>query len=217
MNARGFVDKLIDVLMNHHDGRLRYNAAYAIGYLSDKAQSKRTEDYLLTLDNNWSYLFTFGKGLIEKGDFNGIKYLMLEFDPLMERKTSFLSVISAIRGKIEIIKGKRNKNIKILINEIMNYKPLLDILLFNYLEIKVRNFEFYDKDTGKYLKFDTVREVVDYKQNDVISLYADIIECIKYNSLDDFDGIVWELARNSNNLEIRKISNRYLTDDFDYR
>jgi len=216
MNARESVDKLIDVLMNHHDGRLRYNAAYAIGYLSDERQSKRAEDYLLTLDNNWSYLFTFGKGLIENVDFNGIKYLMLEFDPLMERKTSFLLVISDIGARIEIIKGKRNKNIKILIKEIMNYKPFINILLFNYRDIKVRNFEFYDKDTGKIREFKTVREVVDYKQDDVVSLYSDIIACIKYNNLDDFDKIVRELARNSANREIRKISNRYYLDDFDY-
>jgi hypothetical protein len=196
MNARQSVDKLIEVLMKHHDGWLTHNAAYAIGYLSDKAQSKRTEDYLLTLDNNWSYLFTFGKGLIEKGDFNGIKYLTLEFDPL--------------------IKGKRNKKVKILIKEILSYRPFMGILLFNYGEIEVRNYKFYDQEDGKFREFKSIKEVVDFKQNDVISIYNDILECIRYNNLHDFDEIVRDLARKSNNRDIRKISNSYLLDDFDY-
>lgn len=216
MNARESVDKLIDILKYHHDGRLRHNAAYALGYLSNDKQSAAVENYLLDLDDNWSLLYYFGKGLIEKGDFNGIRYLMLESDPLLDRKTSFLALTYEVDKRIEIIKGKWNKDIGIFMNEILNYKPFLDILLFNYQDIRVRNYEFYDKDAGKFLKFNTVKEVMDYKQNDVISLYADIIECMRYNNLHDFDKIVHEIARNSKNREIRKISNRYLFDDSDY-
>ena len=219
LDATTATQKLQEVLFIHPDYYLRYNAAYALAILLPREKSLIIEKLLdkggdapLTPSNGNTplkqLLFPFGKGLIEKGVDEGIRYMSFEYASSINAD-SLLRTLYVASERMDILKGVKSPKLDGFYKEVFNHPPLYNIFVFDVNSIKYSDLGF-NKSTGKTEVQNSPEKGLKMCETRIVKLYETILTELRENRIRSLNDRVSEIADKTTNEEIRRLSREYL-------
>lgn len=205
------IDALKKILMTHHDYWLRYNSAYALANLMDRKDSRTVEVSLKKTKGCQRFLFPFGTGLIKKGDDDGIKYMAFKYSTYF-KSDSLLSVLYMVEERFRVLKGFKSKKMENFYKQVLEYKPLYSILIFDDKSVKPEDFGYLDEKSKQLEKTTNAGEVLSQYKGRIIAIYKDIIDGIRANRLETLSPVISKIGKQTRNTEIKKISEEYINE-----
>ncbi|MCQ9208879.1 MAG: HEAT repeat domain-containing protein [Omnitrophica bacterium] len=205
LNATEAIDVLKEILMLHHDYWSRYNSAYALAILMNREDSRVLEKILKEKKEYWQFLFPFGKGLIEKGDDDGVEYMAFKYSTYI-KEDSLSSVLYMVEQRLEVLKNFNSKRTEIFYRQALEYKPLYNILVFDSKKVKFEDHLRYFDGDKQWKQVTNAEEALAQAKPRIAAIYKLIITGIEINQLEMLAGIISEIGKTTKDLEIRKIS-----------
>ncbi len=202
------VDALEKVLMTHYDYYLKYNSAYALAVLMDRKDSRRVEVNLKKMEGCEQFLFPFGKGLIEKEDDDGVDYMAFKYSVYFN-KDSLSSVLYMLEQRLNVLKGFKSKKMESFYKQVLGYKPLYHILLFDE-KSKLGQETEATKFVDTTLNQSNADKVRNHSTRRIITLYKAIIDGMRANHLEALCPLISDICKQTRNAEIKKISEKYI-------
>jgi hypothetical protein len=200
----GAVEPLETALFHHADIYLRMNAAYALARLLDQKE-KRADigSKLMEQADLLPCRLPFGKGLVEAGDDLGVEFLSMKFTGELAGYPHQLSYY--LDERLNILQGFKSPKVELFIRETLDDGPWLDLLLFKPGSVKIspQHYLHPPKDEAEALELCAPR---------IIKTHAATLECVKLNHLKSLSAKLEEIAKQTRNETIRKMTEECLND-----
>lgn len=202
------IDPLKKILMTHHDYHLRKNSAYALAILMKRKDSRIAEENLRKTEGCQQFLFPFGTGLIEKGNDDGVDYMAFKYSAYFN-EDSLSSVLYMLEQRLNVLKGFKSKKMESFYKQVLKYKPLYHILLFDE-KSKLWQETEATKFADTTLIQSNAEKVRNHSTRRIITLYKDIIDGMRANHLEALCPLISDIWKQTRNAEIKKISEKYI-------
>lgn len=217
LGAVSAIPNLDKILFSHPDFYLRYNAAYALAILMPRKDSLILEKRLLESREGvrlgsgkvpiQRFLFPFGKGLIEKGEDDGAKYMSFAYSEAAA-EDSLLRVLYVTGERMNVLKGHKGPNVEAFYREALAFAPLRDLFLFDTGKVKNPETGLTGKDAGKLQN--QPEKGLETNRKRIVEMYATILTELKANNIRTLDDPITEIGNKTKNDEIRRLSQEFL-------
>jgi hypothetical protein len=150
-DARG-VAPLLRVLRKHHDWYERNNAAYALamlkpagGHATKLVAEMRAlkvagaNGRLDPVKDRYHHLFAYGRGLLARGDDDGIEFMSFEYS--IYNSDDGLSENAYMLGeRLDVLKGFKSLKLANFFRQAFDHKPVRGMLLMDKTKVKVNDY-----------------------------------------------------------------------------
>lgn len=208
LDAIEATEKLKQVLKTHHDWYLRFNSAYALGFMLPRSESAKIEQFINNLKEEGarSLFFGFGSGLVERGDAAGIQYLSFKYSPYYEDKNIpvVLYMLQERLGVLQKSKVKDAAALSAFYQSALTYAPLRAMLEFDAAKLEY-SLGPTKKDTPEK-RLAEVEAVLVGCKDDILACYKAILADLKRHGITALSGIIAEIGERTRRKEIRALS-----------
>ena len=213
LGATQAIAPLKKTLMTHHDRYLRNDSAYALALLMKK---KDCREFAQVLKRNKDYrqsLFSFGRGLIEKGDDDGVEYMAFEY-AIEFTYEAIGTVLFMVIQRLDIVRDFKSRKLAAFYQQALAYEPFYNILLFDDTKVNVewelKQGKIYSTKTKQRETVTNAKEVLHHLERRITPVYKDLLNGIKANELEGFAEIIDRIGRRTESAAIWKLSEAYL-------
>ncbi len=207
LGAKEAVPALKRVIFTHHDHYLGNNAAYAVGVLADGPDWREVEGFLLQPEKkapsratwNDALLFSLGKGILERGDDAGVRYMALRYsvemsDARADRSTP-ITVLRITSEHLKAMRGVRSPKAQTLYLDLLQYEPLRRVFSFDPAKLP----------EPKGLE-QTGAQFFAGQRNRILQAWRDLLDGIVDNRCVSLAAPLLEAARESKEPEVRRLA-----------
>jgi hypothetical protein len=225
LNATEAITKLRHILLTHHDYYLRYNSAYALSVIMPIQEVTHLEEQLLeaspsqlfTLPNGKRtlkhFLFPIGKGLLERGVDDGIRFMSYEY-AYNSDDTSLLGVLHMAEERVALLKNVKSAKVEPFYSEVLTHQALRAIFLFNAKDLSYYGDEpNFDKITGKVEMRNMPEKGLLENDKRITALYSCILDWLKLNGINGCDQQIEAIGLKTESAEVRQLSHKFLDRD----
>ena len=145
-----------------------------------------------------------GKGLIEAGDDAGVEFLSIRHAGESADRIGFPNeLFYHLDRRLDILKEFRSPKVGAFIEEILDFSPLRDLVLFmpGSARISPGAYLHPPKDEAEALEMCSPR---------IFRTYGATLECVRLNGLKSVSGKLEEIARETRSETIRKMTEECL-------
>ena len=202
-------EPLKKALLAHHDYWLRYNSAYALSYLLERAESKEIERAIGDLKDKDARLmfFPFGWGLIARGDPDGVPYMSFKYSSYFSMK-DICAPKYMLEQRLHVLKGFKDKRTEEFFREALTYEPLRSVLLLDAGKVEASPWPpFNEPGGGKAAQAEAQLRTM---EDDIVKTYRAMLEQIQENKLASLCPLIAEIARKTRSQGVREASERWL-------
>jgi len=197
------IEPLKRVLSNHKDFYERRNAAYALARLLEKKEDRAAiRKALLAKPELLPFRFSFGKGLIEIGDDDGVELLAFKHSIYYD-KTGASEVTYMAAERLEILTGFKSPKIEVFIRDVLAYKPLRAMLLFEPDSVRINPADYGNRPNDE-------AEARQRYAARIVELYGMMLGCVALNDLKGLSADLAEIGKETRSEKIRAMTNACL-------
>ncbi len=145
-----------------------------------------------------------GKGLIEAGDDAGVEFLSIRHAGESADRIGFPNeLFYHLDRRLDILKEFRSPKVGAFIEEILDFSPLRDLVLFKPGSARISPGAYLHppKDEAEALEMCSPR---------IFRTYGATLECVRLNGLKSVSGKLEEIARETRSETIRKMTEECL-------
>ncbi len=212
LNAVEAADKLKQVLETHHDWYLRFNAAYALGFMLPASERAKVEQIIKDRKDKehkfaGEVFFHFGSGLVERGDAAGIQYLSFKYSSYHEDK-DISTALFMLGERLEVLRKSKVKDATALTafyESALTYPPLRAVFEFDASKLEPVNWGPPDKDTPREPLARAEADFVRCKDR-ILTCYKTILADLKRHGITALSGLIAEIGEKTRCPEIRALS-----------
>jgi hypothetical protein len=197
------IEPLKQVLSKHKDIYERMNAAYALAKLLKRKEDRAAiQKELLAKPELLPCRFSFGKGLIEIGDDDGVELFVFKHSIYYD-KTGVSEVVYMASERLEILKGCRSPKVETFVREALAYKPLRAMVLFEPDSVRINPTDYGNRPNDE-------TEIRQHFAASIVELYGAILACVELNGLKGLSADLGEIGKETRSEKIREMTNACL-------
>lgn len=210
LGAQEAIPQLKVIVQTHHDINFRFNAAYALGRLSTKANIEDFSYIISESKDHQLLFFYFGKGLVAKGDEKGIPYLSFKYSTYYN-DSKLSAVLYMTEERLALLNKWKNPKTENFYRHALKYEPLQSILHFDPEKVECRPDHYGKNDeNGRYTLFTNTEQVLVSQESRIVKIYDDILSAIVLNGFEGLIPLIEDIESKTRNAKIRDMSTEKL-------